>query len=48
MELGALSDQYGDLEQASVHLEAAVCALGMELELTGIMGKRTVHQVWLF
>jgi hypothetical protein len=45
MELAALDDVYGDTTAAARHLQAAGAAMGLQLELTGVMGKRTVHQV---
>eukprot|EP00873_Tetraselmis_striata_P037853 jgi/Tetstr1/458117/TSEL_004285.t2 len=45
MELAALEDLYGDNSIAAQRLAAAGEALGLRLELTGVMGKRTVHQV---
>lgn len=47
LELAALEDLYGDTTAAGERLAAAGDALGLRLELTGVMGKRTVHQASL-
>eukprot|EP00192_Tetraselmis_astigmatica_P009810 CAMPEP_0117654740 /NCGR_PEP_ID=MMETSP0804-20121206/3908_1 /TAXON_ID=1074897 /ORGANISM="Tetraselmis astigmatica, Strain CCMP880" /LENGTH=926 /DNA_ID=CAMNT_0005461047 /DNA_START=141 /DNA_END=2921 /DNA_ORIENTATION=+ len=44
MELAAVADLYGDAQQAAAHLEAGAASLGMDLELAGVLGIRTVHQ----